>query len=78
MRRAESLGRTTYLAGSTNAPLVVTHDNDAGTATLDALDPATTLDVNDCGDLTSGELVGLLPEHGMAGDLLCRANVGAI
>ncbi len=32
-------GRTVYLAGSTDAPLVVTHDNDAGTATLDAARP---------------------------------------
>ena len=71
-------GRTVYLAGSTDAPLVVTHDNDAGTATLDPLDPATTLDVNDCADLTSGELVTLLPEHGMAGALLCGADIGAV
>ena len=66
-------GPETFLAGSADAPLVV-----ARAATIDRLDAATELAINGCDELTAGELVALLPEHGVADFLLCRGDVGTV
>ena len=79
MREACSIpGTSTSAAGTPDAPLIVNADTAAGVATVEALDPGTVLRINDCGDLTAGELVALLPEHGMARALICGADVGAV
>ena len=71
-------GTSVHLAGSSDAPLVVTADSGTGTATIDRLDAGATLGVNECAELTAGELVALLPEHGTAGSLLCGGDLGAV
>jgi hypothetical protein len=67
-------GASSFLAGSTEAPLVVSTD----TGTIDQLDATTTLAVNGCGALTAGELVSLLPQHGVADFLLCGGDMAAV
>ena len=71
-------GRNVYGAGPSDAPLVVTADTAEGVASLEPLDAGTLLRTNDCGDLTAGELIALLPAHGMADGLLCGSDVGAV
>ena len=72
------LGSSAYAAGTPDAPLVVTADTSAGEVTVEPLDAGTLLRINDCADLAAGELLALLPEHGMATSLLCGADVGAL
>ena len=71
-------GHNVYGAGPAEAPLVVTADVATGEASLEPLDAATRLRTNDCGDLTVGELLALLPAHGMVDALLCGPDVGAV
>jgi hypothetical protein len=77
-REACGVVPSVFLAGSPDAPLVLTYLGDERSFTLDALDAGATLGVNDCGDLTAGELLGLLPEHGTVDALLCGGAVGAV
>ena len=71
-------GPNVYGAGPPDAPLVVTADTTAGSASLEPLDAGTLLRTNDCGHLTAGELLAVLPAHGMADALLCGTDVGAV
>jgi hypothetical protein len=66
----------TLLAGSTDQPVVVAYDAVAATASATTLDPAATLGVSGCIDLTAGALLGLLPERGTVDSLLCGGDAG--
>jgi hypothetical protein len=76
VREACAEGEGTLLAGTPNDPLIVSYDSDAGTASATTIDSAASLGVSGCIDLTTGDLLALMPEHGTVASLLCGGDAG--